>query len=56
MLREHDGLGWVPAGLRGDVDGLRDDIVTNELDAATDCLSGDDAKLWTATLHHRQHG
>jgi hypothetical protein len=49
MLREHDGLGWVPAGLRGDVDGLRDEIVTNELDAATECLSGDQVKLWTAT-------
>jgi len=49
MLREHDGLGWVPAGLRGDVDGLRDDIVTGELDAATECLSGDDVNLWTAS-------
>jgi len=49
FLRKHDGLGWVPAGLRGDVDGLRDEIVTSELDAATECLSGDHAKLWTAT-------
>ncbi len=49
FLRAHDGLGWVPAGLRADVDGLRDEIVTNELDAATECLSGDQVKLWTAT-------
>ena len=49
FLRAHDGLGWVPAGLRADVDGLRDEIVTNELDAATECLSGDQTKLWTAT-------
>ena len=49
FLRAHDGLGWVPAGLRADVDGLRDEIVTNELDAATECLSGDQLKLWTAS-------
>ena len=49
FLRAHDGLGWVPAGLRADVDGLRDEIVTNELDAATERLSGDQVKLWTAT-------
>jgi len=48
MLREHDGLGWVPAGLRSDVDGLRDEIVANELAVATECLSGNQPNLWTA--------
>lgn len=48
LLREHDGLGWVPAGLRSDVDGLRDEIVANELEVATECLSGSQANLWTA--------
>ena len=49
FLRAHAGLGWVPAGLRADVDGLRDEIVTNELDATTACLSGDQARLWTSS-------
>lgn len=48
VLREHDGLGWVPAGLRSDVDGLRDEIVANELEVATECLSGSQVNLWTA--------
>ena len=54
FLRAHDGLGWVPAGLRADVDGLRDEIVTNELDAATECLSGDQREALDRELHHRE--
>jgi hypothetical protein len=47
FVRSSDGLGWVPPGLRTLADGLRDDIVKAELDAVTQCLSGDQSGLWT---------
>ena len=47
FVRGSDGLGWVPPGLRTSVDGLRDDVVDAELDGITQCLSGDQAGLWT---------
>ena len=47
FVRGSDGLGWVPPGLRTSVDGLRDDVVEAELDGITQCLSGDQAGLWT---------
>ncbi len=47
FARGSDGLGWVPPGLRTSVDELRDDVVDAELDGITQCLSGDQAGLWT---------
>jgi hypothetical protein len=49
FVRAHDGLGWLPPGLRTSVDAARDDVVREELDALTSCLSGDQSGLWTAT-------
>ena len=46
VVRGSDGLGWVPPGLRTLADGLRDDAVTAELDAVTQCLDGDQSGLW----------
>ncbi len=43
-----DGLAFVPVGLRTTVDGLRDDVVADELDALTGCLDGRQKGLWTA--------
>jgi hypothetical protein len=34
-----DGLGWLPSGARDYADTVRDDIVTNELNALASCLS-----------------
>ena len=47
FVRDADGLGWLPPGLRGPVDEARDDVVAQELDAMTDCLNGADAGRWT---------
>jgi hypothetical protein len=41
-----DGLAWAPARLRDNVDRVRDDLVTAELDAATGCLSGRQDASW----------
>jgi hypothetical protein len=49
FVRDSDGLGWVPPGLRTSVDGLRDGIVDTELDGITQCLSGEQPGLWTST-------
>jgi hypothetical protein len=49
FLHGSDGLGWVPAGLRADVDGLRDDAVHEEIDGVASCMSGAQHGLWTAT-------
>jgi hypothetical protein len=38
-LAGDDGLGWAPPRLRDNVDRARDDVVTNELDAAAGCLA-----------------
>ena len=46
-MRDSDGLGWVPPGLRTSVDGMRDDLVDAELEGVTRCLSGDLPGLWT---------
>jgi hypothetical protein len=46
----HDhGLGWVPVGLRGDVDGLRDQVVQSELGSLTTCLDQGQRGRWTST-------
>jgi hypothetical protein len=34
-----DGLAWAPAALRDDLDRVRDDLVTTELDLAASCLA-----------------
>ena len=47
FVRDSDGLGWVPPGLRTSVDGLRDDLVDAELEGVTRRLSGDLPGLWT---------
>jgi hypothetical protein len=44
-----DGLGFVPVGLRSNVDGLRDDVVGAELDALGTCLDDGQAGRWTTT-------
>jgi len=41
-----DGLAWAPTRLRDNVDRVRDDLVTAELDAATGCLSGRQDASW----------
>src|SRR5438552_3485383 len=48
-LSRADGLAWVPAGLRRDVDGLRDQLVTAELDALAHCLNGHQPARWTSS-------
>ncbi len=35
----HDGLGWAPARLRDNLDRVRDDLVTTEMDATAPCLA-----------------
>ena len=47
LVGSSDGLGWVPPGLRTVADGLRDDVVKAELDGITECLSGEQAGLWS---------
>jgi hypothetical protein len=37
FVRNADGLGWLPPGLRATVDEARDDLVAGELDAVTAC-------------------
>jgi hypothetical protein len=49
FVHDADGLGWVPAGLRADVDGLRDDVVREEIDDVASCMSGEQPKAWTAS-------
>jgi hypothetical protein len=49
FLRGSDGLGWVPSGLRGDVDGLRDDAVHDELDGVVSCMNDAHKGAWIAT-------
>jgi hypothetical protein len=49
VTHSSDGLGWVPPGLRGDVDGLRDQLVAAELDALTNCLDQRQPAHWTTT-------
>jgi hypothetical protein len=34
-----DGLGWAPVRLRATIDGVRDDVVTTELDVVASCLA-----------------
>jgi hypothetical protein len=46
LFEGDDGLAWVPPGLRTQVDGLRDDIVTSELNDVAKCLSGKQTNLW----------
>jgi hypothetical protein len=47
IASQADGLGWLPgAGLRGVVDGVRDDIVTNELNAVATCLENHTDAHW----------
>lgn len=41
-----DGLGLVPPGARAYVDRVRDDIVSNELDALASCLSSRTDTIW----------
>jgi hypothetical protein len=41
-----DGLAWVPGPLRDDVDRVRDDLVTTELDAAASCLGARQDIAW----------
>jgi hypothetical protein len=41
-----DGLAWAPTRLRDNVDRVRDDLVTAELDAATGCLSARQDASW----------
>jgi hypothetical protein len=41
-----DGLAWVPAGLRGAVDRLRDEIAVAEVHSASECLSGHQDLRW----------
>jgi len=44
-----DGLGLLPPGVRAYVDRVRDDIVTNELDALASCLSSRTDTIWQTT-------
>jgi hypothetical protein len=53
FVRAHDGLGWLPPGLRASVDAARDDVVHEELDALTTCLGDGQAGLWTAAYTDR---
>ena len=48
FVRNADGLGWLPPGLRATVDEARDDLVTQELDAVTACISDAQPDLWTS--------
>lgn len=41
-----DGLAWAPAGFRDDLDLVRDDIVTAELDTLAACLSARQPASW----------
>lgn len=41
-----DGLGWAPARLRDNLDRIRDDLVTTELDATAPCLAGRQQVAW----------
>jgi hypothetical protein len=41
-----DGLGWLPPGVRVSADGVRDDIVTAELDSLASCLSKRGGTVW----------
>jgi hypothetical protein len=48
-----DGLdrqGWIPAGVRDGIDGLRDHLVANELHDAADCLSDRQGVRWRPTF------
>jgi hypothetical protein len=49
FLHASDGLGWVPSGLRGDVDALRDDAVHEEIDGVASCVTDAHRGAWTAT-------
>ncbi|HEX6569353.1 MAG TPA: hypothetical protein VF015_09310 [Acidimicrobiales bacterium] len=44
-----DGLGWVPARLRDNVDRVRDDLVVAELHATVGCLSDHQGTAWQVT-------
>jgi hypothetical protein len=48
-LTHADGLAWIPAGLRGDVESLRDQLVTTELHALTHCLDAHQPARWTSS-------
>jgi hypothetical protein len=41
-----DGLAWAPGRLRDNVDRIRDDLVTTELDATASCLAGRQQVGW----------
>jgi hypothetical protein len=47
ILTGHDGLAWVPAPLRPTADGVRDDVVTAELQALRSCLSRQQGRDWS---------
>ncbi len=49
FARGSDGLGWVPPGLRGSVDSLRDEVVSMEAGAVARCLDGNERGLWIAS-------
>jgi hypothetical protein len=47
ILTGHDGLAWVPAGVRPTVDGVRDDVVGAELRALRSCLTEHQGIAWS---------
>jgi hypothetical protein len=49
FLHGSDGLGWVPSGLRSDVDGWRDDAVHEEIDGVASCVNDAHKGAWIAT-------
>jgi hypothetical protein len=48
-----DGLGWAPPRLRDNVDRVRDEVVTVELQAAAACLSARQGLTWRASYTAR---